>query len=833
MIELYDSEVATIDEVLKTLNIRLAGRREFEAFDREIKERLAEAGFKATVNWWTVADSDGTPIPDRYDPVVTIDGRIGTDGDVLAAGKFTFDHDRQVHEVTNDLLGLGEGGVIKTDKIDPGHKAVLDAHTHDHYGRDPVARAGMLDGLGPHQIHTLYTGLDIPDPITFTVSPDYLNRPNLYPRQATLLKIIFLRDDLFTDYDHAVIDEWEASYADTGHEGICPQIRERIRLLKALGARWFKEVLLVLGRRAGKGHISAIAMSYVLWHYMAKGDPQEFYGVDRDKKLACMIFAGKRDQAKTNLWGDLANVITGSECFTPYINSDQAEKLSVYVPHDFVRLAELERKGLSPGRDLATLEILPKESTMMAGRGPASCVLAFDEMAHVVAAGSNRSAEEVYGASTPSLDQFGQDAFIIEPSSPYQMTGQFYANYQAAVAIDEDTGAPERPNMLMLQLPSWDIYLDWERAGDLPLFPAGFTGDLGEYAEAPPPGFRRLKGAIQTYDREMELLERANPETFAVERRSHFATVVDAYLRKDRIDAMFAPWAERPAEYGPATLAMAERGLLTITYRGHADPSKTNCNFAIAVAHVERVPKLHHTPAELAALAAMPRLAGMPAATPLMYDSHVVFDLIKHWEPGDFPNHIVDYDQISTWILDNVLLAFYPSEFTFDQFNSAQTIQQLNKELRKHRLPKNIAVFEKTATAPHNWKRDETFKTALNLGRIHAPMYDQAHLELQFLQKPPNIDKVVHPTIGPVQTKDVFDAMSECVYGLIGSEITMLREQLGGLRLSAGLQGGVRAFPAMDGERAPEHDPRSALSGFGRRGRAPTGTDSYARPRRR
>jgi len=697
-----------------------------------------------------------------------------------------------------------------------------------------MARAGMLDGFGPRQIHTLYTGLPIPDPVTFCVSPDYLNRPNLYPRQATLLKIIFLRDDLFTDYDHAVIDEWEAAYAESGEEGICPQIRERIRLLKALGARWFKEVLLVLGRRAGKGHISAIAMAYVLWHYMAKGDPQEHYGVDRDKKLACMIFAGKRDQAKTNLWGDLANVITGSECYTPYINSDQAEKLSVYVPHDFVRLAELRRKGLNPGRDLATLEILPKESTMMAGRGPASCVLAFDEMAHVVAAGSNRSAEEVYTASTPSLDQFGQDAFIVEPSSPYQMTGQFYANYQASIAIDEETGVPERPNMLMLQLPSWAIYVDWERAVDIPLFPEGFTGDLDEYLHTPPPGFKRLKGAIQTYDREMELLERANPESFAVERRSHFATVVDAYLRKDRVDAMFTPWYGRPAMYGTPQLEMQTSGPLAIIYRGHADPSKSNCNFAVAVGHSERVPKTHHTAVELAIIEAAMNMGAAPPDT-VLYDNHVVFDLIKHWEPGDFENHIVDYDEIAEYILDNILLAFHPTEFTFDQFNSAQTIQQLNKGLRQHRLPKNIAVYEKTATAPHNWKRYETFKTALNLGRLHAPEYELAQLELQFLQKPPNIDKVVCPDIGPVQTKDIADAMSEVVYGLIGDEITMLREQLGRTRLSGAMQGGTRPVPQTPNQSAlTEDDPRHALSAAGRRGRSPMGDmGGFARPRRR
>lgn len=675
-----------------------------------------------------------------------------------------------------------------------------------------MAATQALEAFGPDNIHTLFTGLDIPDPITFTVSPDWLDRPNLYPRQATLLKVIFLRDDLFTDYDHAVIDAWEATFARTGNEGICPDIRGRIRTLRILGAKWFAEVLLVLGRRAGKGHISAIAMAYVIWHYLAKGDPQGYYGVDRDKQLAALIFAGKRDQAKANLWGDLANMITGGPCFAPYVNANQAEKVSLYAPHDFVRLAKLASRGLTTDRDQASIVILPKESTLMAGRGPASCIIGFDEMAHVVAAGANRSAEEVWTAATPSLDQFKQDSFIIEPSSPYQMTGQFYANYEASLARDEETGELERPDILMVQLPSWSIYEDWEEAPDIPLLPPAFTGDLGEYAEAPHPRFPQFKGAIQEYDDKMKLLERANPETFAVERRSHFATVVDAYLRSDKVDEMFAPWQERPAHYGPTQLTMQTQGLLATTYAAHGDPSESNCNFGLAVGHVEAV-DTEDGPVK-----------------------HVVFDKLHHWDPADFEDHVIDYDQVCREIFNDVLVPFLPSTFTLDQFNSAQSIQWFNRKVREARFPKSVSVYRETATFEHNWTRAEIFKTALNLGRVHAPGYEQAEAELKFLQKPPGQRKVIAPTIGPIQTKDVADCVMEVVQKLIGDEITVLIEQLGALRLAGGQSGGTRAFPTMDGERAaiPENDPRQQLSGWGRRGRVPGygPTTSLSRGRR-
>ena len=93
----------------------------------------------------------------------------------------------------------------------------------------------------------------------------------------------------------------------------------------------------------------------------------------------------------------------------------------------------------------------------------------------------------------------------------------------------------------------------------------------------------------------------------------------------------------------------------------------------------------------------------------------------------------------------------------------------LRSDVSKARLPKRITIEERTATRPQNWLVAECFKTALGLNLVHSPYFEQAELELKFLQ-----DKggaVDHPTTGPVQTKDVYDAMSNCVWGLIGSQM--------------------------------------------------------------
>ena len=400
-------------------------------------------------------------------------------------------------------------------------------------------------------------GPQLPDPITFTIGEQWLGRPNLYPRQSTLLKIIFLRDDLFTDYDHQVIAEWIAEFHATnpnaGPEnkfeaktnGIQPDIYERIAWLKARGYRWFKEVLMAVGRRGSKGYVCSLAMAYVLWAYLCRGDPQEFYGIDRDKQLAVMIFAGKKEQAKQNLWGDLYNAITGSSCFAPYISEAQAESVTVFAPHDEQRIAKLIEKGIRSTKDMASFGVFPKESTLLSGRGPAACILGFDEAAHVKNAGTSRQFGDVYGAAGPALDQFGKDAFIVIPSSTWEMTGKFYELWQNSLEREEDEAGEFvgiYPNKLMLQLASWDPYKDWEIAQDLELFPAGFVGDLGEYQLVPLPRMAPMKGAIQIYDDDMAREERANPDTFGVERRSWWATSLDAYLNPGKVDEMFAPW---------------------------------------------------------------------------------------------------------------------------------------------------------------------------------------------------------------------------------------------------------------------------------------------------
>lgn len=117
--EILDSEMLEIERTLELLRRRVEGGRRVDRgqFDSEIVDKFGSIGFKVVVNWYE------TDVENLIMPEITITGRTEKVGE--------FDHDKMFHEVTSDILGLGQGGVIKTtkDDLDKIH-GVTKAHKH-------------------------------------------------------------------------------------------------------------------------------------------------------------------------------------------------------------------------------------------------------------------------------------------------------------------------------------------------------------------------------------------------------------------------------------------------------------------------------------------------------------------------------------------------------------------------------------------------------------------------------------------------------------------------------------------------------------------------------
>lgn len=577
--------------------------------------------------------------------------------------------------------------------------------------------------------------------VEFAESSEFCNKP-LYPRQRLLLKLIFLEE--LTGYEEDVLDEW--IYNKSGEVMISPQIRKRIEILRERGYNHFREVMLIGGRRSSKGHMTGLAVAKKIYDMINLDNPQEKYGIDRDKAIWVTAIAASEDQAKRYQFADINGAITSCEALKPYWSKFLEKEISLMTPFDIEKAAQLKvGSAFKSERDLASIRIKPSAANASTIRGEATMVLIMDEMAHMMEGVSSKSgADEILEAARPALDQFKEDALIFENSSPYTKVGKFYTNYLVAMDINPDQEEKSTEildyRMMGFQFPSWELYKDWDKDPE-----------------------RRFRNAIVLSPREdeaMALEEERNPEKFAVERRSKFAEVVDGFLDPNKVDDMFKPFQGRVlhtqsdrAGYGPGVL-----------FKGHCDPSTTTANFGLAIGHVE-----YHEDDKGREI------------------PHVFFDFIHAWIPSDFPDHTINYLDVQDEILDKIV-KFRPKEFSFDQFQSKGLIQWLRKETRKKGVDETM-IREVVATEKLNFARADRFKTALNLGLIHAPadfpLLELAKNELKFLQQKGN--RVVKQNVGPVTTKDIADCLMEVADHLVGDFLNL-----------QGLSGGM-AMGAMGG----------------------------------
>jgi hypothetical protein len=101
LIDIYDSDMIAMDQGPVAWMAAHQGRSmNLDAFKQGAEEQFREVGFDATVKVFETSE------PGTFAFDVEINHRVDPG--------FRFDPDRQVHEVTRDLLGTGESGFIKT-----------------------------------------------------------------------------------------------------------------------------------------------------------------------------------------------------------------------------------------------------------------------------------------------------------------------------------------------------------------------------------------------------------------------------------------------------------------------------------------------------------------------------------------------------------------------------------------------------------------------------------------------------------------------------------------------------------------------------------------------
>ncbi|MEX2250615.1 MAG: hypothetical protein WD895_00925 [Acidimicrobiia bacterium] len=591
--------------------------------------------------------------------------------------------------------------------------------------------------------------------VEFATSPEFLG-VDLFPLQATILKVATLDRERFTDFDYDAIGRWGSGFvvnddpdqpAYQGRKGTTPDLLDRIDYCLAAGRSGCEELLLVLGRRGSKSYDAAILVVWRLWNILALGDPQAHYGIPRDKKLTVHLFAADQGTLVRNGYADVVNLLA-APCFEPFLGRSTGTMISLLTP------AQLGR-GARPGVTVGNVQVVAAPTTSTAVRGPAVPVVWLDEFGHVNGAGSTADSIEIYTAASPALAQFPLDAMTIQTSTPMEKLGQFYASYTKARRVDPVTGGPLAPTVFMFQLPSDELYLHADVAEGIEMWPGGPCFSSGLVPKI-------TRGDIE--DRRIW-----DPRGVEIEYEAQFAAAVNAYLLPDKVVEAFGP-------YKGARLANRDLGLRGVHYVAHVDPGKTEANYGVTVGHLTWE-------------------GGLP---------HVVVDYIHAWRPQDFPGGTVDYIHVERELL-RLLSDLRISTMVFDQYSSIGTIQKLRADAQAQAMDWRPHIYERPASAGLNWKSAEVFKKAIHLGPVHMPPNELAQRELEHLIVVGQ--KVSAPTSGEIQTDDLADCLIGMTYTLLQEHLDVFND-LSRFRSGASLRGGL---PLRLAEAA---DPISGLRAF-------------------
>lgn len=576
----------------------------------------------------------------------------------------------------------------------------------------------------------------------------------LYPRQKTLMKIIFLEIDQMTKYDFQVIEGWRESTRNGGPVKIPLDIFDRIEWLKKRGYKHFRENIFCLGRRGSKGFTVSHIIDYKIAQMIALGNPQRVLHLPDGKEMHVDVMATTFSQAKSALYLDILNTIIECSWFDPWTSSLSETAIKLETAADKVFNEREVMRQIESGirknvRKRASILVEPKAANPDSARGNASIIQAFDEFAYGRDDGLKASSEAIWKALTPSLRQAGKDAMIVVPSTPVSEVGMFYKLFKAAFDYDEE-GSSRNPNMFCMQAPSWELFSDGQ-----------YIQAIGKPLLLPP-----------EQDESFAMEEERDPEKFMVEYRAQFAKATNAYLSPEMVDKMFRAYPDLEGNLN----VPSRNGRIDRQYIMHCDAGRVNDNFCIAIGHKE-----------------------------LCEDGlfHALIDVQKIYQAKDFSPDAhgirrINYTVVQKQIVE-YMKVFNITKCTFDQYQSASLIDALNLERSMGTfLNGSVVIEEDTATEKKNMKRWERFKQALYQGWVHAPFVIDDILglgevcmlerELKFLILK-NGKKVDHPDTGDVTHNDMADCVSTVCVNLLSDQVEALGEGTL-LRITGAARGG-------------------------------------------
>lgn len=303
------------------------------------------------------------------------------------------------------------------------------------------------------------------DILTFIRADWGLNMP-LYPVQEVIVKLYYnipldntVKKIEIKDWDSPAVKHYftEQEYLEFLYDSGRCNIRKQDHMRRQL--------LLSIGRRAGKTTLSAIFATYELYRLLSLYSPQEYYGLPAGNRIQILTIATGKDQAGI-LFSDVTAHVAKCQWFQPYIANNTLSHVNFRTPYDIDKYGPTNRadgkfQSLN-GKASIRLTFKPAISTSLRGAG--NIVIILDEMAHFQDEGKS-SAKDIYDAVVPSALAFSPknpqdptkpigpvESRIIGISSPLNKSGKFFELYHFAMSRAEGSD-----NILCIQAPTWEV----------------------------------------------------------------------------------------------------------------------------------------------------------------------------------------------------------------------------------------------------------------------------------------------------------------------------------------------------------------------------------------
>jgi hypothetical protein len=237
----------------------------------------------------------------------------------------------------------------------------------------PNAQRRLIQSQGDSPLDTFKSALATKKPWEsirdFTMHPSFCGQ-KLYPRQLTLLKLIYLETENMTPYDIDVIEEWREGFKKKKDVfGVQPDVWERVEFLKSKGYTHFPHVQAVLGRRAGKGFIGGILGAERIAYLHSLDSWQRHYSLKAGTEGWLQVFATSQQQAQRTQFADIRYLVEQCKYLQPWISTSKEGYFSIRTPADLRRIAELESRKVRVEREIASLKAIALSSNSATGRG--------------------------------------------------------------------------------------------------------------------------------------------------------------------------------------------------------------------------------------------------------------------------------------------------------------------------------------------------------------------------------------------------------------------------------------------------------------------------------